>query len=252
MAKYKPSDILRKFVLRQCIQHLVETSEHATWLNLTFWENVINKPYANKCWKRLTNTLVRENPDFRLVGVWARQGRGAWHIHAVCNQRFDLKWLQSKAMQAGFGQSFFVRKLDNKPETPEKIARYISGYITDKNGLDPVKDKGVRRTIFVGKHVKVVDMRYKSALKKITSVGREVSEQIADDEWRGMNDFEKQISTPSTRKKSYETWGDWYRRNRADWFEIGWQQLSKEEQIELVQLDGFLRRYLETGRWSYV
>jgi hypothetical protein len=237
--------------MRKCIENLVWTSEHAVWLNLTFWENVTKKAYANKCWDKLCKTIRRENPDFRLVGVWARQGRGAWHIHAVCNQRFDLVWLKSKAMRCGFGQSFFVKELDSRKDTPQKIARYITGYCTDKNGLDPVKDKGIRRTIFVGKNVKVVNMRWKSVLKKVTALGKSMAEEFQAEEFKEMTKFEKEFSTEG-RKKSWETWGDWYRRNRDYWFKLGWDTLSDEIQKEYKELDEFCSRYFETGRWSYV
>ena len=252
MGKYSPSDILRKFVMRQCIQHLIETSEHCTWFNLTFWENVTNKAYASKCWDKLSKAICKEHPGFRLVGVWARQRRGAWHIHAVCNQRFNLEWLQRKAMRCGFGPQFFVQKLRNDLKTPEKIARYITGYVTDKNGLDKEKDKGVRRMIFVGKHVRVVDMRYKSGLKKITFIGRGIADDVATNEYKEMTQFERDITTSANRKKPWETWGDWYRRNRDEWFRIGWETLSDEERREMYELDEYLRRYLEQGRWSYV
>jgi hypothetical protein len=238
--------------MRKCIENLVWTSEHAVWFNLTFWENVTNKAYATKCWDKLSKAIVKQHPGFRLVGVWARQGRGAWHIHAVCNTRFDLCWLRRKAMRCGFGSQFYLKELDNRKETPEKIARYITGYVTDKNGLDKEKDKGVRRTIFVGKHVKVVNMRYKSGLKKVTSVGREISESIEADDFRAKTKFERDFSLAAGRKKATETWGDWYRRNRDYWFRLGWDTMSKEEQDEMVELDEYCARYLSTGRWSYV
>ena len=252
MAKYSPSVILRKFVIRKCLEHLIVTSEHAVWFNLTFWENVTNKAFANRCWDKLSKTIVKEYPGFRLVGVWARQGRGAWHIHAVCNQRFDIEWLRRKAMRCGFGPQFYLKELDNKPSTPEKIARYITGYCTDKNGLDPVKDKGIRRTIFVGKNVKVVSMRFKSGLKRVTALGKGMADEIANDEYKGMSDFMRDFSPPGWRKKSWETWGDWYRRNRDYWFKLGWDSLSDAEQEELFLYDDFCSRYFKTGRWSYV
>ena len=252
MPKYSPADILRKYVLRQCIAHLVVTSEHAVWFNLTFWENVTNKAYASKCWDRLCKQIRSKNPGFRLVGVWARQARGAWHIHAVCNQRFDLDWLRSKAMRAGFGPQFYVKEIDSDPRSPEKIARYISGYCTDKNGLDPVRDKGVRRTIFVGPNVKVVDMRYRSGLKRVTTRGRFLSAEIESDVWRDSSDFERQFSALGMRRKAFETWGDWYRRNREFWFAVGWASLSVDEQRELMQLDEFVVRYFTTGQWAYL
>ena len=239
-------------MLRKCIEHLVVTSEHAVWFNITFWECVTNKAYANKCWKRLEMTIRRQYPDFRFVGIWARQRRGAWHIHGVCNQRFDIEWLQRKVMRAGFGPQFHIQEVDSNPQSPEKIARYISGYVTDKNGLDPVKDKGVRRMILSGKNVRVVNMRYKSELKKITSHGREMAEEIERQEYKEMSEFERQFSPPGGHKKPSETWGDWYRRNRDYWFRLGWESMSPEVRKVVLEMDEFCRRYFETGRWSYV
>lgn len=252
MAKYSPQDILRKFVLRRCIEHLIWTSEHAVWLNLTFWENVTNKAYASKCWDKLSKHLAKQYPGFRLVGVWARQRRGAWHIHAVCNQRFDIKWLRRKAMRCGFGSQFHVQEIDSNPKSPEKLARYISGYCTDKNGLDREKDKGVRRMIFVGQDVRVVDMRYKSSLKRVVSRGKTLAAEIEEEETKEKTDFEREFSPPSSRKRASETWGDWYRRNRDYWFRLGWESMSEEERLEMVELDEFASRYFETGRWAYL
>ena len=252
MSRYSPIDIVRKFVLRKCLEHLVITSEHAVWFNITFWENVTDKAEAEKCWQRLKKALVRENPDFRLVGIWARQRRGAWHVHSVCNQRFDIEWLSSVLVRSGFGPQFYVKEVDDDPLSPEKIARYISGYCTDKNGLDKEKDKGVRRMIFVGKNVRVVDMRYKSSLKRVTSIGRRIAEEILNEKMKGLTDFQRNFSPPEEKKKAFETWGEWYRRNRDYWFALGWESLSDKLREEMLLVDEFCARYLKTCRWSYV
>jgi hypothetical protein len=142
--------------------------------------------------------------------------------------------------------------LDDRPQTPRKIARYITGYCTDKNGLDPVKDKGVRRMIFVGEHVRILDMRYRSSLKRVTAMGRGMAREMEDEERREMSKFERDFSWPSYRKKASESWGDWYRRNRDYWFRLAWDSLTGQERQEWLDLDEFTSRYLETGRWSYV
>jgi len=41
-----------------------------------------------------------------------------------------------------------------------KVARYLAGYLTGKNALDPELDKGVRRTIVIGKLARVCTMRF--------------------------------------------------------------------------------------------
>jgi hypothetical protein len=238
--------------MRQCIEHLVVTSERAVWFNLTFWENVTNKAYANRCWNKLSISICRKYPGFRFVGVWARQRRGAWHIHGVCNMRLPVEWLRSVAMRSGFGPQCFLAELDGRVETPNKIARYITGYCTDKNGLDPVKDKGVRRMIFVGKHVRIMDMRYRSSLKRVTSMGREMAREMEDKERKEMSKSERDLSWPSYRKRASESWGDWYRRNRDYWFRLGWESLNAVEREVFLKLDAFTSRYLESGRWSYV
>jgi hypothetical protein len=249
---YTPIDILRKFVVRKCIQHLIETSENAVWVNLTFWENVTNKAYAANCWHKLSKALVKQYPGFRLVGVWARQGRGAWHIHAVCDRRVDVNWLRCKAQRAGFGPQMYLAEVRRDKDTPERLARYITGYVTDKNGLDKVRDKGVRRTIFVGNNVKVVNMRFKSGLKAVTAIGRELALEIASDEFRDMSVVEREMQGIAGKKRPSETWGEWYKRMRGYWFDVGWASLSSEEQYELFELDEFVRRYIVDGRWSYV
>lgn len=221
-------------------------------MNLTFWENVTNKAFASKCWHKLSKAILRKYPDVRIVGVWARQGRGAWHIHAVVNQRIEVNWLRSTAFRCGFGPQMLLREIDDDPRSPVKLARYIAGYCTDKNGLDPERDKGVRRTIFVGSHVRFVDMRYKSSLKRVVSLGRAVEQEINRDEWGSMSDFERHWSGRQGRKRSYETWGEWYTRNRDYWFSLGWDSLSAEEREELLELDEFTTRYLATGRWAYL
>lgn len=106
--------------------------------------------------------------------------------------------------------------------------------------------------ISIGKASSVFNMRYKSGLKRVTSHGREMARQFSSDEYEAMNDFEKQFSAPSGRKKIWESWGDWYRRNRAYWFELAWRTYSDAERQEIIELDEFCVRYLETGRWSYV
>lgn len=250
----KPSaiDILRKFVIRGCIQHLVETSEHPIWLNLTFGENVTKKDYASRCWDKLSKRLVRQYPSIRLVGIWARQRRGAWHIHAVCDRRLPVRWLRMNAVGCGFGVQCYLQELDGKTETPQKISRYIAGYCTDKNGLDPVIDKGVRRMIFVGSNVRALNMRYRSVLKKCTSVGREIANGLIEDERQEATEFMREFSRPGGWKKVWETWGEWYKRNRDYWFELGWSEMSVEEQADALVCDEYVRRYFETGRWSYV
>lgn len=250
--RYSPIDILRKFVMRKCIENLVWTSEHAIWFNITFWENVVDKACAEQSWQHLKKLLVRKYPGFRLVGVWARQRRGAWHIHAVCNSRIDIPWFKSALMHAGFGPQHYLVEVDNNGESPNKIARYITGYCTDKNGLDPVRDKGVRRMIFVGDHVRVMDMRYKSQLKMTVTRGRVLAKELMCAEMAEMTGFERRMCPPGERKKPFETWGEWYRRNRHFWFMLGWESYSKAEQEEIFELDFFVRQYFESGRWSYV
>ena len=170
-----------------------------------------------------------------------------------CNRvRLPVEWLRSVAIRSGFGPQCFLQELDGRVETPNRIARYISGYCTDKNGLDPVKDKGVRRMIFVGKHVRIVDMRYRSSLKQVTGIGRKMAREMEDKERKEMSKSERDLSFPSYRKKPSETWGEWYKRNRDYWFCLGWESLTAVEREVYLKLYEFTSRYLESGRWSYV
>jgi hypothetical protein len=95
-------------------------------------------------------------------------------------------------------------------------------------------------------------MRYRSSLKQITSIGRTIADDIRSDAWEAASDFERDYSTDDGRKRSWETWGQWYKRNRDYWFRLGWETLSDDEKEEMLELDEFTSRYFDTGRWSYV
>jgi hypothetical protein len=100
-----------------------------------------------------------------MVGGWARQKRGAWHIHAVANLWLDVGTLRTMALECGFGQQIKLVALTGrggfKQKTPRQIARYIAGYVSGShNALDIERDKGVRRMIYVGDRVRRVNLRF--------------------------------------------------------------------------------------------
>lgn len=173
-------------------------------------------------------------------------------MHCVSNVYYDIQFLRNCLSLSGFGPQNRVALIDDRPNSSERIARYISGYATDRNALDPVRDKGVRRLIFIGPHTRVCNMRYRSSLRQVTSLGRCLSNDMSEAEFKAWNDFQRHIETDDTRKRVWETYGQWYCRCRGYWFRVGWESLSEAERCDLSALDDTVVKYLESGYWSWV
>jgi hypothetical protein len=252
--RFSVSDIKRKHALRAAIEHLQATSDVCFWITLTFAENVEDKGDANECWRTFSRWLTRGYSGVRLVGVWARQRRGAWHMHGVLtipgvldlHLRGDKMtglggsehWraFREAMIRAGFGWQFDFQLVGPSFLDGRKLANYLGNYMTDKNGLDPVRDKSVRRLVYLGDHVRMFGMRWKSSFKRIVSMGR-----WADLALRGPN-----------RKSMCESWGEWYHRFVDHWFQLGWGMLSASDQEEMLIMDKFTERYLKFGLVAYV
>jgi hypothetical protein len=82
------------------------------------------------------------------------------------------RWLRSAAVDLKWGQQMKFRRVGGTFLDGTKLANYLGNYCTDKNGLDPVKDKNVRRVIYIGQHVRIFDFRWKSTFKRILALGR--------------------------------------------------------------------------------
>ena len=264
--RYSVNDIVRKHALRAAINHLQQTSDLCWWITLTFTQNVVERRYAFWKWHVLTKRIVKRYPGCRTVGVWARQRRGAWHVHLVAsfpgvedldsagdiyngsNGSENWRWLRSAALDVGWGPQMKFRRVGYSVTDGAKLANYLGNYCTDKNGLDPVKDRGVRRLIYLGKHVRVYDMHWKSSFKRVVALGRHEHR----DEFSGMSDAERHLAVNTYKKKLLESWGERYRRLLPYWFSLGWALLSAQEKEAMLSEDRFVRDYLEHGRIAYV
>jgi hypothetical protein len=264
--QYKLNDIIRKHALRAAINHLQCTCEQCWWLTFTFSENVTERGYAEDRFRRLKRRLLKHWPGTRAVGVWARQFRGAWHMHMVAEfpgvTDLDLegdiyngsggseswRWLRSAAVDLKWGQQMKFRRVGNTYLDGAKLANYLGNYCTDKNGLDPVKDKNVRRLIYIGQHVRIFDFRWKSTFKRIVALGR--SEHRA--EMSGMKAEEEHRAIYTYKKNLFESWGERHRRLLPYWFALGWASMSQQEQQAALTEDRFTRDYLVEGKISYL
>jgi hypothetical protein len=264
--QYKLNDIIRKHALRAAINHLQSTCEQCWWLTFTFSENVTEREYAEDRFRRLKRRLVKHWPGTRAVGVWARQFRGAWHIHLVAEfpgvTDLDLegdiyngsggsenwRWLRSAAVDLKWGQQMKFRRVRETLLDGAKLANYLGNYCTDKNGLDPVKDKNVRRVIYIGQNVRIFDFRWKSTFKRIVSLGR-AEHRVG---MSGMNAAEEHSAIHSYKKGVFETWGGRHRRLLPYWFALGWGLMSQQQQQAALCEDRFTRDYLEDSKISYL
>jgi hypothetical protein len=264
--QYRVNDIIRKHALRAAINHLQQTSDLCWWMTFTFVENVVERKYAHWKWDVLSKRIMKHWPGTRAVGVWARQLRGAWHVHLVAHipgvTDLDVKgnvyngsggsenwqWLRAAAVDLKWGQQMEFRRIGDSSTDGAKLANYLGNYCTDKNGLDPVKDRSVRRLIYLGKNVRIFDMHWKSAFKRIVALGRAEHRSAMS----GMNVFEEHMAIYTYKKNAFESWGDRYRRLVPYWFALGWGLMNEPEQQTALCEDRFTRDYLEEGKISYL
>jgi hypothetical protein len=269
---FSVDDIHRKFELRAAIQHLNATSDECWWMTFTFAQNVVEVAYAKWRWCKVIHSLRLRCPKIRAVYVWARQFRGAWHLHMVASLlgltgldvegvrvtgeggSADWRWLRNMVVWHGWGHEMRFRRVGGTVLDGAKLANYLGHYCTDKNGLDKVRDRGVRRLGYIGKNVRVYDRRWKSMFKVLVRQGKEMDEEMrvpvhlvgrARKRTPGYSGI-------MMDRRDKESFGQWYRRKVPLWFSLAWEQLEPGEQEHLISEDVSVRRFVELGAISYV
>lgn len=118
----------------------LETNEDPRLLTLTFAENVTSKAEAVRRWKPLRDWFARRK--IRVLFVWQRQRRGAWHIHAFISEAIDIVEFRAFAVARGWGSFLNITRLwdldpEHTPTTPggyrrkaRRIVRYLTRYLT--------------------------------------------------------------------------------------------------------------------------
>ena len=203
------------------------------WLNLTFAENLEDHVEAVRRWRNLQGRMARRWPALRLVGGWARQKRGAWHIHAVADVGgwLDVVELRHMAVECGFGQQMKLvvigKSHGQAQKTPAQIARYIAGYVSGShNALDVIRDKGVRRMIYVGPGVRRVVLRFDWA-KGLGALSRR-GQML----WREMDPRHERTWRKNHRLASFM---DYQRVHRDFFIHLGFESFSLEQQNFLLR-----------------
>lgn len=154
-----------------------------TWMGAPFWgtltmaENVVDKSEAERRWRPLKRALKNKYPEMRMVVVWARQKRGAWHLHWLCDARVDVNWLRPYAVELGWGPQIVLvalafsqfnrgRGIQGVQRAVAAIVGYLTDYLTAKNSLDVKRDRGVRRVAVFGVGARVWRARHEAARGK--------------------------------------------------------------------------------------
>lgn len=234
--------ILRKrgYAIEQAVVHLCMTGAFPLWLNLTFKENLLDHSEAERRWKNLRQRVLRWLPDLVLVGVWARQERGAWHIHAVCDRYIDVVVLRSMALECGFGPQMCLKRIGRSGAVnlvdAKKVARYIGGYCVGKNALKRDEDKGVRRMIYIGKGARVVRLRFEWAfgVGALAKLGRDFFSQT---------NWTRELCGMA---EGGRRWWGWIQQSEFLFFvRMGWETLSGSQQ------EWMLDNVSSVARWFY-
>jgi len=154
--------IKQRFAVKLAVDEILRTAATPVFATLTFKENVTDRGEAEKAWRRLKARIQRKLPDFRCVGTWQRQGRGAWHLHFVADRPLDVLWLRPAAVACGWGQQMtldYINRNGYRAKARDRVADYITRYIvrdTDERG----DDWKVRLPVFCGPRARVSTCRF--------------------------------------------------------------------------------------------
>ena len=221
------------YAVNLAVAEIARTSQRATFATFSFAENVEDKAEAARRWRRLKARICRKLPGIRMVGVWQRQTRGAWHFHAVASCYLDIHWLRPAALECGFGPQLNLKPVrcvagaapGFRNRDADDVARYITRYLV----RDLVEgDKGVRLVDYCGSARRAtVAFAWCNGIGKLFRLGRQV-------------------------------WADLYCGVCAPSFEeywvvvrMGWEMLTEAQQREAVASSDAVARWWDPERYPF-
>lgn len=192
MGNLRSSERLRlKYAVFLSVSEIVRTSKYPTFVTFTFADNVVDKAEAARRWRRLKARLQRHYEGLRGVGMWQRQGRGAWHLHCVWDRRLDVVEVREWAKECGFGPQLNCRWIGDLPGmkqskwTVKKVADYLTRYLV-RDAVAPENpesaewdDSGVRLVDYCGDcRVATTNFRWSQGMARLYRFGRQVWDDI--------------------------------------------------------------------------
>lgn len=144
--------------VRFAVERLIERSECPIFLTLGFADNLTDFADAHARWDSLLHKMRWHWPSLCGVGVWQRQKRGCWHLHAVLPARVTPGKFRALALESGFGVAGInFERIEKHWKgsrgrgfwTPDQVAVYMTRYLfhKDKSGLG---HQGVQRVCYWG------------------------------------------------------------------------------------------------------
>lgn len=224
------------FAIALGVSEICRTSKHPTFDTFTFAENVTEKAEAMRRWRRLKARLKRRYSGLRGVGVWQRQGRGAWHLHYVFDRRLDVVQVREWALACGFGSQLNMRSVGDIPGyrqgwSPERVARYLCRYVT--RDIDAT-DKSVRVSDYCGDSRKAtVAFRWAGGIGQLYRLGRAWWSEIY-----GGDPFDRPCAE---------------QRSEAFWLlvRMGWQGLTEPERQKLLAESDAVASWFDPERYPF-
>jgi len=137
------------FALACSIRELCRQYPDSISGDATFQENITDVGEAHRRWRNLLARLERKYPKLKIVGVWERQKRGAWHVHYVASARIDVGWMRDNAIACGFGPQMKLQPVHGRDgfrsKGVEGAVSYCCKYLAKE--LDKAEE-GVRMVFY--------------------------------------------------------------------------------------------------------
>lgn len=218
MANHKTVFALSSSIREMCRCHVWATSG-----SFTFRENVTDLSEAKAALRRVLERIRRRHPEIKMVGVWERQSRGAWHAHWVSSSFIDVKWLRSVAVASGFGPQMLLQTVNRVPgyrgQGVDRAVRYLTKYLTkDLDGVEP----GTRLVWYHGAGSRSCSVRFSwsGGMAKLFRLGRGIYSEVF-----GALSWETQRAATGVIVR------------------MGWEMLSPDQQAYMLEHSDCVRRW---------
>lgn len=192
---------------------------------------------AHRRWRCVIERLRRQFPGVRIVGVWQRQKRGAWHVHFVIDRRLDCVWFRALVVECGFGPQTKHKLIEEKPVHfsfhdatmgARQVARYITRYITQEFGeLRP----GSRLVTYVGPRPATTSFNWAGGFGRLWRKGREV--------WDAM--FQDRLTDDAV-----PGWDQYWVVIR-----LGWESMTVEERGRMLETSDAVAKWWNPANYPF-
>lgn len=115
--------------LKKLINCNYETPANVRFITLTYAENMQDNSRISDDWRRFLRRCKQRYGSFRWLYVKEKQGRGAWHLHALLFFDYPAPFMDNSEVRAMWGHGFV--RIEAVRDDANNLGNYLCAYMTD-------------------------------------------------------------------------------------------------------------------------